>query len=129
MNHTDAFNEGREGDAEGLLREADAWMGAYTETLRELSTEEFTGSDASGRVTARVTGAGRLLGVAIDPRAMRDLDHTAVAAAAVEAVGAARAAMGERLAEAMEEMIDPRSRVDAGHDPLAPYIEAMLRGE
>ncbi|MEU6425888.1 YbaB/EbfC family nucleoid-associated protein [Microbispora sp. NPDC046973] len=125
MKNTAAFNEGREGDVAGLVREVQGRVGALADLLHGLSEEVVEGTDATGVVVARVTGAGHLLGLTIDPRAMRDLDHVAMSAAIQGAIGAARSETGERLARAMEDFAEP----PAPGDPLAPYVQALLREE
>ncbi|GIH65687.1 YbaB/EbfC family nucleoid-associated protein [Microbispora siamensis] len=125
MKNTAAFHEGREGDVAGLVREVQGRVGALADLLHGLSEEVIEGTDATGAVVARVTGAGHLLGLTIDPRAMRDLDAVAMSAAVQGAIGAARRGTGERLAKAMEEFADSPP---AG-DPLAPHVQALLREE
>lgn len=125
MRNTAAFNEGREGDVAGLVREVQDRIGALADVLGGLSAEVVEGADATGAVVARVSGAGLLLGLTIDPRAMRDLDHVAMAAAIQAAIGAARDATGKRLAEAMRDFEEPPPPAD----PLAPYVRALLREE
>lgn len=125
MKNTAAFNEGREGDVAGLVREVQGRVGALADLLHGLNEEVVEGTDATGVVVARVSGAGRLLGLTIDPRAMRDLDHVAMSAAIQGAIGAARGETGERLARAMEEFAESPPH----GDPLAPYVEALLREE
>ncbi|MEU8277447.1 YbaB/EbfC family nucleoid-associated protein [Microbispora bryophytorum] len=145
MRNTAAFNEGREGDVAGLVREVQGRVGALADLLHGLSEEVVEGSDATGAVVARVSGAGRLLGLTVDPRAMRDLDHVAMSAAIQGAIGAARSEVGERLARAMADFapgltpdlapgLAPGLTADAGADPplgdpLAPYVLALLREE
>lgn len=123
MRHAAAFNEGGEGDVTGLVREVHGRVGVLADLLRDLGEQVAEGTDATGAVVARVSGAGRLLGLAVDPRAMRDLDHVAMSAAIRNAIGAARGAMGERLAEAMAEFAGS----PPPDDPLAPYVRALLR--
>ncbi|NJP24191.1 YbaB/EbfC family nucleoid-associated protein [Microbispora sp. SCL1-1] len=129
MRNTAAFNEGREGDVAGLVREVQGRVGALADLLHTLSEEVIEGTDATGAVTARVTGAGHLLGLSIDPRAMRDLDHVAMSAAIQGAIGAARGATGERLTKAMEEFTADFGDAPPSGDPLAPYVQALLREE
>ncbi|MFC5815489.1 YbaB/EbfC family nucleoid-associated protein [Nonomuraea harbinensis] len=120
MGEIDAFAAGREGDLAALLREMDGWTARVTGMLEELARERLEGADASGVVRARVSGTGRLLGLDIDARGLRDLDHERLAEAVKEAVGAARTAMGDRLAELTG---DPASAAD----PLAPHVERVMR--
>ncbi|WP_432869966.1 YbaB/EbfC family nucleoid-associated protein [Microbispora rosea] len=143
MKNTAAFNDGREGDVAGLVREVQGRVGALADLLHGLSDEVIEGTDATGAVVARVNGAGHLLGLSIDPRAMRDLDHVAMSAAIRGAIGAARSETGERLAIAMEGFTADSSGDSAADisrditgdfadspspgDPLAPYVQALLR--
>jgi DNA-binding protein YbaB len=127
MTHSDAFNEGREGDIPGLIREIEGWVDAFAGALRDLEERRLTGADDTGRVAATVSGSGRLLRVAIDPRAMRDLDHVALGQAVLQAVGAARGAMGEGLTETMTTLTGGRPEPDL--DVLDKYFDAVLREE
>jgi DNA-binding protein YbaB len=122
MSEIDAFAAGREGDLGRLLRELDAWNERLARTLGELGAERVDGTDANGVVRARVTGTGRLAGLHIDPRGLRGLDHAGLAAAVMEAVAAARAALGERLTE----LTGPPPDGDPG-DPLAGHVERVIR--
>ncbi|WP_433251326.1 YbaB/EbfC family nucleoid-associated protein [Streptosporangium sp. CA-135522] len=114
------------GDAGRLAGEIEGWVDTLATTIRELNDQELTGADGSGRVLATVTGSGRVLRVSIAPRAMRELDNVAIAAAIMEAVGAAREAMGESLTKAMETLNGGPGQADLGDDPLAAYFEAVL---
>ncbi|WP_169950619.1 YbaB/EbfC family nucleoid-associated protein [Microbispora sp. H11081] len=125
MRNTAAFNEGGEGDVAGLVREVQGRVDALAGLLRGLGEEVAEGTDATGAVAARVSGTGDLLGLRIDPRAMRDLDHEAMSAAILAAIGAARAATGEMLARAMADFAEE----PPPGDPLAPYVRALLREE
>ncbi|HEX4812434.1 MAG TPA: YbaB/EbfC family nucleoid-associated protein [Nonomuraea sp.] len=127
MKEINAFAEGREGDVAGLLREVNAWTGALTSALEELAGERLEGTDAAGVVRARVSGTGRLLGLSIDARGLRGLDHVQLAQAVKEAVGAARVAMGDRLTELTTGLGGPGGLTQDGGDPLAPHIERVLR--
>jgi DNA-binding protein YbaB len=127
MTHSDAFNEGREGDVPGLIREIEGWVDAFAGALRGLEEQRMTGADDTGRVAATVSGSGRLLRVAIDPRAMRDLDHVALGQAVLQAVGAARGAMGEGLTETMDTLTGGRPEPDL--DVVETYFDAVLREE
>ncbi|MEV0628265.1 YbaB/EbfC family nucleoid-associated protein [Nonomuraea wenchangensis] len=125
MSQIDAFAEGREGDVPGLLREMNAWSARIAGTLDELAAERMEGRDASGAVLARVSGTGRLLGLHLDSRRLRELDHVRLAGAVMEAVAAARGALGERL----EELTAALSGPDGGgpDDPLAAHVERVMR--
>ncbi|MEN3535417.1 YbaB/EbfC family nucleoid-associated protein [Microbispora sp. ZYX-F-249] len=133
MRNTAAFNEGRDGDVAGLVREVQGRVGALADLLHGLSDEVIEGTDATGSVVARVSGAGRLLGLTVDPRAMRDLDHVAMSAAIRGAIGAARSEVGERLGKAMADFTGDFTAGSGDEpprgDPLAPYVRALLREE
>ncbi|TMR96940.1 YbaB/EbfC family nucleoid-associated protein [Nonomuraea basaltis] len=127
MTEINAFAEGREGDVTKLLREVNGWTDALNRTLEELAQERLEGMDGTGAVRARVSGAGgRLLGLTIDPRTMRNLDHVELAQAVMEAVTAARAAMGDRLTEFTTGLGVPAAP-ESGADPLAPHVQRVLR--
>ncbi|MEV6860985.1 YbaB/EbfC family nucleoid-associated protein [Streptosporangium subroseum] len=128
-----AFGSGKEGDVPELLREVNGWLDGFTGALRELNEQEVEGRDADGQVLAKVTGSGRLLSVAVDPRAMRALDHVALGEAVCQAIQGARAAAATAMAETIADLTgqpmgDP-SDVRTPDDPLAPYIQALLGKE
>jgi DNA-binding protein YbaB len=126
-----AFTSGREGDVPELLREINGWLDGFTGALRELNEQEVEARDADGQVLAKVTGSGRLLSVAVDPRAMRDLDHVALGEAVFQAIqearGAAATAMAETIADLTGQPMGDPGDVRTPDDPLAPYIQALLR--
>ncbi|MGI5283946.1 YbaB/EbfC family nucleoid-associated protein [Nonomuraea polychroma] len=128
MREIDAFAEGREGDLSGLLREVNDWTNTLNGKMNDLARERMEGADADGVVRARVSGAGRLLGLTIDSRGLRELDHVQLAEAVKEAIGAAHAAMGDRLTELMADLPGADALAQAGDDPLAPHIARVLRG-
>lgn len=121
MSEIDAFAAGREGDLAGLLREVDAWSARIARTLDELAAERLDGADAVGAVRARVSGTGRLLALDIDGRRLRGLDHEQLAEAVKEAVGAARAALNDRLTE----LAPGPPAGDA--DPLGTHVRRVMR--
>ncbi|MGW5261244.1 YbaB/EbfC family nucleoid-associated protein [Microbispora sp. NPDC004025] len=127
MRNTAAFNEGREGDVAGLVREVQGRVGALADLLHGLSEQVAEGTDATGAVVARVSGAGHLLGLTVDPRAMRDFDHLAMSAAILGAIAAARSEVGERLGKAMADFTAGSGEEPPPGDPLAPYVQALLR--
>ncbi|MGI5269174.1 YbaB/EbfC family nucleoid-associated protein [Nonomuraea sp. CA-218870] len=110
-----------DGDLAALLREVDGWAAGLARTLDELARERLEGTDATGAVRARVSGTGRLTGLDIDARGLRDLDHEGVAWAVKEAVAAARSALGDRLTELTG------GPVDGATDPLAAHVERVMR--
>ncbi|MFB4292808.1 YbaB/EbfC family nucleoid-associated protein [Nonomuraea sp. ATR24] len=122
---TDVSADGAGGThVSGLIRQVEGLVDAFAGALRELEQRQLTGTDDTGRVTATVTGAGRLTRVAIDPRAMRDLDHAELGQAVLQAVSAARGAMTEGLDELTRALPGPPPD---GQDPLAQYFDAVLR--
>jgi DNA-binding protein YbaB len=127
VKNVNTFHGGGEGDVAGLLREVDGWVATLTATLRDAEEQRAEGADPSGRVVAKVSGSGRLLGLTIDPRAMRDLDHVAMAEAATQAIDAARVASADHLAEALGELEGAPLSAEAGRDPLEPYIRTLLQ--
>ncbi|TMR07578.1 YbaB/EbfC family nucleoid-associated protein [Nonomuraea turkmeniaca] len=127
MKEIEAFAEGREGDLAGLLREINEWTGTLAGRMNDLAQERLEGTDAGGVVRARVSGAGRLLGLAIDSRGLRGLDNVQLAEAVKEAIGAAHTAMGDRLTELMADLPGADASAQAAGDPLAPHIARVLR--
>src|SRR5690606_17668615 len=108
--------------------ETDRWIADLAQTLQEVGEQTAEGTDSSGQVIAKVSGSGRLLKLDIKPRAMRDLDHVAMAEAAMEAIAAARQASAELLTDALKELTGPAGKaMTAVDDPLEPYIRAVLR--
>lgn len=127
MTHGDAFRGGMEGDVTKLIRQIEGLVDAFAGALHDLEGQRLTGADGTGRVAATVSGSGRLLRVAIDPRAMRDLDHTALGQAVLQAIGAARGAMGEELNETLNALNGDWPQPD--QDLLEAYFDAVLREE
>ncbi|MGP3955575.1 YbaB/EbfC family nucleoid-associated protein [Nonomuraea sp. 3N208] len=127
MKEIEAFAEGREGDLAGLLREINEWTGTLAGRMNDLAQERMEGMDAAGVVRARVSGAGRLLGLTIDSRGLRGLDNVQLAEAVKEAIGVAHTAMGDRLTELMADLPGADASAQAGGDPLAPHIARVLR--
>ncbi|MEW9546964.1 YbaB/EbfC family nucleoid-associated protein [Nonomuraea sp. NPDC050783] len=128
MSETEAFAGGRDGDLAGLLREVEGWSARVAGTLDELGRERLEGVDARGAVRARVAGTGRLLGLHLDPRKLRELDHVQLAEAVKEAVGAARAGIAERLAELTGDPAGPGAPAHGGvADPLADHVRRVMR--
>ncbi|MGW2145911.1 YbaB/EbfC family nucleoid-associated protein [Nonomuraea bangladeshensis] len=125
MSQIDAFAEGREGDVPGLLREVNAWSARIAGALDELSGERMEGTDASGGVRARVSGTGRLLGLHLDAKKLRELDHVRLAEAVREAVAAAQGSLGERLEELTAALSGPYG--GGPDDPLAAHVERVMR--
>ncbi|MEU8247154.1 YbaB/EbfC family nucleoid-associated protein [Nonomuraea sp. NPDC048916] len=128
MKEVAAFGAGGDGDLSGLLREAESWLDSLAGVLGELEEARLEGADSTGTVRAEVSGAGRLLGLTIDPRRLRDLDHVELAEAVREAIVAAHVAMGERLVEMADGLASPAAPTSGG-DPLDSYVQNVLRGD
>ncbi|MEV0591872.1 YbaB/EbfC family nucleoid-associated protein [Nonomuraea cavernae] len=125
MKEVTAFGQGGEGDLPGLLREVESWLGSLTGALEEMREVRLEGTDSTGVVRAEVSGVGRLVGLSIDPRGLRDLDHVELAEAVRAAIVAAHLAMGERLTEVTGGLAGPTS----GDDPLDSHVRNVLRGD
>lgn len=125
MSDFSAFASGAEGDVAGLVRRVQAWAGTLDERLASLARERLDGTDRTGTVRARISGDGRLTGLAIDPRGLRGLDHVQLAQAVMEAIGAAHSIMGDRLDELTADLSGPDAVPAA--DPLARHIDRLLR--
>lgn len=67
--------------------------------LDELGGQRFTGTSASGHVTVQVDGSGGLLDIKVADNALRQAHPTRIGPDTVEAIGAARAAVGLAYAE------------------------------
>jgi DNA-binding YbaB/EbfC family protein len=57
-------------DMSGLLAHAQQMQQQLVEAQESIARTEVLGSSGGGLVTARVTGAGELLGLSIDPRVL-----------------------------------------------------------
>ncbi|HUR08260.1 MAG TPA: YbaB/EbfC family nucleoid-associated protein [Nonomuraea sp.] len=98
----DALRGSGDPEIERLLDQFDADV-AQVERLRDQITEvRGRGEAADGRVVAETSSTGELVGLTIDPRAMR-LGSGELAAAVLEASGAA----ARNAAEEMTGLVDP----------------------
>jgi DNA-binding protein YbaB len=132
MRRVEAFAGGRQDDVDGLLRETDGWARARARALGELEEERLAGADPSKVVRAEVAGTGRLRGLSIDPRRLRDLDHVQLAQAVCEAIAAAHLAMGDRLTQVVQDLTGrapDTAGTEGAADPLDGHIRNVLRGE
>ena len=78
-----------EGDMSGLLAQAQAMQQQLFTVQQELAETEVKGSAGGDLVTATVTGAGELIGLAIKPEAVDPEDTETLADLVVAAVKAA----------------------------------------
>ncbi|MEU4226751.1 YbaB/EbfC family nucleoid-associated protein [Nonomuraea sp. NPDC026600] len=132
MKRVEAFAGGGQDDVDGLLRETDGWARTLAGALGELEQERLAGAEPSEVVRAEVSGTGRLRGLSIDPRGLRDLDHVQLAQAVCAAIAAAHLAMGERLTEVVQDLTGRAPEVagtEDAADPLDGHIRNVLRGE
>ena len=132
MKRVEAFAGARQDDVDGLLRETDGWARTLAGALGELEEERLAGADPSEVVRAEVSGTGRLRGLSIDPRGLRDLDHVQRAQAVCAAIAAAHLAMGERLTEVVQDVTGrapDTTGTEGATDPLDGHIRNVLRGE
>ncbi|GLW07564.1 hypothetical protein Misp01_26940 [Microtetraspora sp. NBRC 13810] len=72
--------------------------------LEQFAAMQETGEAANGWVKVQVDGTGDMTGLVIEPRAMRLSSHE-LAEAVREAFGQARAAVNQRVEEAMPEVM------------------------
>ncbi|MEU4224955.1 YbaB/EbfC family nucleoid-associated protein [Nonomuraea sp. NPDC026600] len=111
----DALRGSGDPEIERLLDQFDADV-AQVERLRDQITEvRGRGEAADGRVVAETSSTGELVGLTIDPRAMR-LGSDELAAAVLEAAGAA----ARNTAEGMTDLVDPfiaDTMLDMGQTP------------
>lgn len=86
-----------------MLRQAQALQRKMAKAQEELGEQQVTGSAGGGMVTATATGAGELLGVAIDPQVVDPDDvemlQDMVTAAVTEALRAAKELEQETMGE------------------------------
>lgn len=98
----DALRGSGDPEIERLLEQFNADV-AEVERLRDQMTEvRGHGEAADGRVVAETSSTGELVGLTIDPRAMR-LGSDELAAAVLEAAGAAV----RNATEGMTDLVDP----------------------
>ena len=76
-------------DMSGLLAHAQQMQQQLVEAQETIARTEVTGSAGGGLVTARVTGAGELVGLSIDPRVVESGPATEIAEAIADLVLAA----------------------------------------
>jgi DNA-binding protein YbaB len=88
----------------GSLRQVEDSVRSMVEAVQRLGGETHQGTDATGLITALVTGQGELTGVEISAYAIRDLSTVSLGAACLEAIAAARRRCGEAVAERMGEL-------------------------
>lgn len=93
---------GGQPDMAQLLQQAQKMQQQVMAAQQELAQSEVEGSAGGGLVTARVSGAGELVALDIDPRAVDPEDTETLADLVVAAVRDANRAAAELQAEAMD---------------------------
>jgi len=88
-------NSGGQPDMQQLLQQAQKMQQDLAAAQQELAASEVEGSAGGGLVTATVNGAGELLGLVIDPKAVDPEDTETLADLVVAAVHNANAAAQE----------------------------------
>ncbi len=76
-------------DMSGLLAHAQQMQQQLVEAQESIARTEVSGSAGGGLVTARVTGAGELIGLSIDPRVVQSGPPAEVSEAIADLVVAA----------------------------------------
>jgi DNA-binding protein YbaB len=105
------------GDLEALQRS----VAALKTKLASLATRTYRGTDATGLVAAEVSSTGAVSSVDVSGQAIRDLTASALGTACVEAILAARVALGRQAAELAATSTPPAA------GPDAPAVAAELR--
>ncbi|MGC4754865.1 YbaB/EbfC family nucleoid-associated protein [Micromonospora trifolii] len=88
----------------GSLRAMTDQLNGVLARIAEAQETVYEGTDESGTVVVRATGAGRVEDVYLSPQAVRDLDAQALGAACVTAVGDARMRAAQALAATIAEV-------------------------
>ncbi|MET8088911.1 YbaB/EbfC family nucleoid-associated protein [Micromonospora sp. NPDC005220] len=103
--------------------------------IAEAQEAVYEGTDDTGTVVVRATGAGRVEDVYLSPQAVRDLDAQALGAACVTAVADARMIAAQALAATIAEVsgqpapVDVPASVPQTYDPAsaAEALRAVAR--
>ncbi|QSB04840.1 YbaB/EbfC family nucleoid-associated protein [Natronoglycomyces albus] len=98
------------GDMQSLLKQAQKMQEDYVQAQQELNESEVTASAGGGLVSATVSGAGELLGVKIDPKAVDPDDVEALEDLVLAAVQAAN----NEAKKVAEEKLGPISEALGG---------------
>ncbi|HEY0539512.1 MAG TPA: YbaB/EbfC family nucleoid-associated protein [Actinoallomurus sp.] len=99
-----ALSGGKAHDLADQMNEAQETLRKIGAAMHGLQQQSVRGESPDGLVSAEVTGMSRLVAVHVSARAMRDLDHVEIGKAAVEAIGAARAAAATQLMAAFQDV-------------------------
>lgn len=83
------MSEGNLPDMNDLFAKAQEMQRRLLETQEQIATTEVSGSSGGGLVTVRVTGAGELVGLSIDPRVLTNAAPPEAAEAIADLVLAA----------------------------------------
>ncbi|MCG5438229.1 YbaB/EbfC family nucleoid-associated protein [Micromonospora foliorum] len=96
----------------GSLRAMTDQLNGVLARIAEAQEAVYEGTDDSGTVVVRATGAGRVEDVYLSPQAVRDLDAQALGAACVTAVGDARMRAAQALTATIAEVSGQPAPVD-----------------
>ena len=92
---------GGQPNMQALMKQAQKMQAQLAAAQEELAETEVTGSAGGGLVTARVTGAGEVVGISIDPKAVDPDDveslEDLVVAALRDASATAQALAAEKM--------------------------------
>ena len=111
-------------DMSGLLAHAQQMQQQLVEAQETIARTEVTGSAGGGLVTARVTGAGELVGLSIDPRVVQSGPPTETAEAIADLVLAA-VRNANQEAEALRERGHEPDRRRAGRARTAGSLRSL----
>jgi len=87
------------GDLAGILKSAKQLQSQFARIQSEMAAKRFEAASGAGLVTATVDGAGSLVAVRIDPKAVQDVEllEDLVKAAVIAAVAKSQEAMKSEL--------------------------------
>jgi DNA-binding protein YbaB len=112
----DAVREQWQSHIDEMLQQYRQMRDRLGELQREVGTLTATARSPDGLVTATVGGQGQLVGLRLDPEALRRLDETSLAAQIVTTAGVAAGAVRERASRTLKEFVPPRFKGAVGHD-------------
>ncbi|HLL64469.1 MAG TPA: hypothetical protein VK453_01850 [Micromonosporaceae bacterium] len=120
--------EAATGPAQELeLKRATAAMNELLGRITELQQAVYDGCDSWELIRARVAGTGRLATVDISAQAIRDIPSAELGQHCLEAVAAARVAMGEAMRQGLADLSDGNVQWDAAvpGDPVEYWHSKM----
>lgn len=112
----DAVREQWQSHIDEMLEQYRQMRDRLGELQREVGTLTATARSPDGLVTATVGAQGQLVGLRIDPGALRRLNETSLAAQIVTTAGVAAGAVRERASQALKGFVPPRFKEAIGPD-------------